>query len=107
MQNLEETTSLAERIAYIEGQIPFLATKADLADLAAQLTAKIGSLDAKVTALEATLATTAWGLGLGLAVLNMATVLGGVFLGAYFNRRQALLPESARAAKPSALESHG
>lgn len=103
MQNPQEMTSLGERMAHIEGQVPYLATKADVADLATRLTASIGSLDAKVTALEATVATTAWGLGIGLAVFNLATALGGVLLGAWFSRQRTRFPASRIEAQPSPL----
>ena len=81
MQNPQGVASLGERIAHIEGQIPHLATKADVAELATQ-----------VTALEATVTTTAWGLGIGLAVFNLVTALGGVLLGAWFSRQRTRSP---------------
>lgn len=90
MPNPQEITSLGERIAHIEGQIPYLATKADVAELATQ-----------VTALEATVTTTAWGLGIGLAVFNLATALGGVLLGAWFSRQRTRFPDRPATAPAS------
>ena len=65
-----ETLPLGERIAKIEATLEHLATKADLAALNTDLSAKMASL-------EATITTAGWALGLGIAVLAVLQVYYG------------------------------
>jgi len=48
----EQTHSLGERVSRIEGGYEHLATKADLAQMRAELKAEIAGLDGKVTGLD-------------------------------------------------------
>ncbi|MCY4437462.1 MAG: hypothetical protein OXE05_09055 [Chloroflexi bacterium] len=52
MVTTEQTHSLGERVSRIEGGYEHLATKADLAQMRAELKAEIAGLDGKVTGLD-------------------------------------------------------
>ncbi len=52
MATAEQTSSLGERVSRIEGGYEHLATKADLAQMRAELKAEIAGLDGKVAGLD-------------------------------------------------------
>ena len=52
MATAEQTSSLGERVSRIEGGYEHLATKADLAQMRAELKAEIAGLDGKVVGLD-------------------------------------------------------
>ena len=52
MATAEQTSSLGERVSRIEGGYEHLATKADLAQMRAELKAEIAGLDGKIASLD-------------------------------------------------------
>ena len=52
MATAEQTSSLGERVSRIEGGYEHLATKADLAQMRAELKAEIAGLDGKIAGLD-------------------------------------------------------
>ena len=56
MATAEQTSSLGERVSRIEGGYEHLATKADLAQMRAELKAEIAGLDGKIASLDGKIA---------------------------------------------------
>ena len=74
MATTEQTTPLGERVSRIEGGYEHLATKADLADLRAELKADIAGLDGKVESLRGDIRGIKWWIV--SAVAAIAAIVG-------------------------------
>ena len=79
----EQTSSLGERVSRIEGGYEHLATKADLAQMRAELKAEIAGLDGKVEALRSEIRGIKWWIAsaaaavVALSGLSQLLSLGG------------------------------
>lgn len=74
VMNETTITTLGERMARIEGAVEHLATRADLA-------AVNGSLTAEIAAVNATIGTAAWGLGVVFVVGSLILACLQVYFG--------------------------
>ncbi len=75
MATAEQTTSLGERVSRIEGGYEHLATKADLAQMKAELKADIGRLDGEIGGLRGEIRGIKWWiLSIGAAVVALSSL---------------------------------
>ena len=68
MATAEQTTSLGERVSRIEGGYEHLATKADLAQLKAELKADVARMDGEIRGIKW------WILSVGAAVVALSSL---------------------------------
>ena len=68
MATAEQTTSLGERVSWIEGGYEHLATKADLAQLKAELKADVARMDGEIRGIKW------WILSVGAAVVALSSL---------------------------------
>ena len=75
MATAEQTSSLGERVSRIEGGYEHLATKADLAQMKAELKADIGRLDGEIGGLRGEIRGIKWWiLSIGAAVVALSSL---------------------------------
>ena len=75
MATAEQTTSLGERVSRIEGGYEHLATKADLAQLKAELKADIAELDGKIAGLDGEIRGIKWWIvSIGAAAVAISSL---------------------------------
>ena len=75
MATAEQTSSLGERVSRIEGGYEHLATKADLAQMKAELKADIGRLDGEIGGLRGEIRGIKWWiLSVGAAVVALSSL---------------------------------
>ena len=68
MATAEQTTSLGERVSRIEGGYEHLATKADLAQMKAELKADVARMDGEIRGIKW------WILSVGAAVVALSSL---------------------------------
>lgn len=76
MVTTEQTSSLGERVSRIEGGYEHLATKADLAQLKAELKADIAELDGKIARQDGEIRGIKWWiLFVGAAIIALSSII--------------------------------
>ncbi|MYB77608.1 MAG: hypothetical protein F4X83_11050 [Chloroflexi bacterium] len=76
MATTEQTSSLGERVSRIEGGYEHLATKADLAQLKAELKADIAELDGKIARQDGEIRGIKWWiLSVGAAIIALSSII--------------------------------
>ena len=76
MATAEQTSPLGERVSRIEGGYEHLATKADLAQLKAELKADIAELDGKIARQDGEIRGIKWWiLSVGAAILAISSII--------------------------------
>ena len=76
MATTEQTSSLGERVSRIEGGYEHLATKADLAQLKAELKADIAELDGKIARQDGEIRGIKWwSLSVGAAIIALSSII--------------------------------